>query len=88
MKIGPADNGDMPQKPDNEGRCRVDANPDEIEKADENAADDPETREEITGFENRPEKIKQARERIESGYYDSPEVKNEIARRLTDDFAG
>lgn len=34
----------------------------------------------------RPEKVEQARKRVESGHYDKPEVKQEIARRITDDF--
>ena len=36
----------------------------------------------------RPEKIEEARQRMESGYYDKPEVRQEIARRITDDFVG
>ncbi|MCK5127171.1 MAG: hypothetical protein KAR42_13030 [candidate division Zixibacteria bacterium] len=39
-------------------------------------------------IEARADKIAQANERIESGYYNSPQVKNEIARRITDDFSG
>jgi anti-sigma28 factor (negative regulator of flagellin synthesis) len=38
--------------------------------------------------EVRQDKVEQAKERIESGYYNRPEVKKEIARRITDDFAG
>lgn len=34
----------------------------------------------------RREKIEQARQRAESGYYDSRAVKEEVARRITDDF--
>jgi len=62
------------------------AGPDETGEA--ASADDSGTTEDIHDLENRPEKIEQARERIKSGYYDSPEVKEEIARRITDDFAG
>lgn len=43
---------------------------------------------EAAEIENRADKIEQARQRMESGYYNSPEVKEEIARRITDDFAG
>lgn len=40
------------------------------------------------GSEIRQDKVDQARERAKSGYYDKPEVKEEIARRMTDDFLG
>ncbi len=35
---------------------------------------------------NRADKIEQARRRIETGFYDRPEVKKEIADRLTDEM--
>ncbi len=44
--------------------------------------------EEVEQTDVRKQKIEQARQRIESGYYDQPEVKKEIARRITDDLAG
>ncbi len=34
------------------------------------------------------DKLEQARERIEAGYYDRPEVKAQIAKRIADDFLG
>ena len=34
------------------------------------------------------EKLEQTRERIEAGYYDRPEVKAQIAKRIADDFLG
>lgn len=52
------------------------------------AADRAEISNEAIDFENRQDRIERARQRIESGYYNSPEVRNEIARRITDDFAG
>ncbi|MFH1700057.1 MAG: hypothetical protein ABIE07_05665 [Candidatus Zixiibacteriota bacterium] len=36
----------------------------------------------------REEKVEQARQRAESGYYDSAQVKEEIARRIADDVFG
>lgn len=45
-------------------------------------------RTEAADLEDRQNKIEQARNRIESGYYESSEVKEEIARRITDDFVG
>lgn len=36
----------------------------------------------------RQDKVEQARKRVESGHYDKPEVRKEIARRITDDFIG
>ncbi len=44
--------------------------------------------EESQASDIRADRVAQAKERIESGHYDSPQVKNEIARRITDDFAG
>jgi anti-sigma28 factor (negative regulator of flagellin synthesis) len=38
--------------------------------------------------EVRTEKVEQARKRMESGHYDNPKVRREIARRITDDFIG
>jgi anti-sigma28 factor (negative regulator of flagellin synthesis) len=52
------------------------------------AAERSEDADEASDVENRADKIEQARQRIESGYYDSASVKEEIARRITDDFAG
>ena len=43
--------------------------------------DDPDT-------EIRADKVELAKERLASGHYDSPQVKNEIARRITGDFIG
>ena len=42
----------------------------------------------IHDLENRRDKIELARQRIASGYYESAEAIEEIARRITDDFAG
>ncbi|MEZ5359427.1 MAG: flagellar biosynthesis anti-sigma factor FlgM [Candidatus Zixiibacteriota bacterium] len=44
--------------------------------------------EEALQSEIRADKVEQARERMQSGHYDSPQVKTEIARRITDDFIG
>lgn len=44
--------------------------------------------EEIEESQVREEKIEQAKQRIESEYYDSARVKEEIARRITDDVFG
>lgn len=44
--------------------------------------------EESEQAEVRADKVAQAKERIQSGHYDSPQVKTEIARRITDDFIG
>ncbi len=33
-----------------------------------------------------PSRLDEIREKIESGFYDRPEVKNEVARRLADDL--
>ncbi len=52
------------------------------------SVDSAEVSNEAVEFENRQEMIDQARQRIESGYYNSPEVRSEIARRIADDFAG
>ena len=60
--------------------------PDEIGEAP--PADRIEISNEIRDLENRLDKIEEANERIESGYYESVEVKEEIARRITDDFLG
>jgi anti-sigma28 factor (negative regulator of flagellin synthesis) len=52
------------------------------------AAERSEDADEAPEMENRADKIEQARQRIESGHYDSASVKEEIARRITDDFVG
>ncbi len=36
----------------------------------------------------RADKVEQARRRMESGFYDRPNVREEIARRIVDDFKG
>lgn len=43
---------------------------------------------ETSEMDERADKIEQAKQRIESGYYDRPDVRAEIARRIADDFAG
>ena len=55
---------------------------------DTTSADHTESSREISEMDERADKIEQARQRIESGYYDRPEVKADIARRIADDFAG
>jgi hypothetical protein len=52
------------------------------------AADQTEDINDIRDLENRRDKIELARQRIESGYYESAEVKEDLARRITDDFIG
>ncbi|MEE9441122.1 MAG: hypothetical protein V3V99_00435 [candidate division Zixibacteria bacterium] len=44
--------------------------------------------EEIEESQVREEKVEQAKQRVESGYYDSARVKEEIAKRITDDVFG
>lgn len=41
---------------------------------------------EVSEMDIRLDKVERARRRAESGYYDRPEVRQEIARRITDDF--
>jgi anti-sigma28 factor (negative regulator of flagellin synthesis) len=55
---------------------------------DTTSADNTESSRETSEMDERADKIEQARQRIESGYYDRPDVKAEIARRIADDFAG
>ncbi len=43
---------------------------------------------ELDETEIRQDKVEQAKKRVESGHYDKPEVREEIARRITDDFVG
>jgi len=38
--------------------------------------------------EVREDRVERARQRIEDKYYDQPEVREKIARRITDDFLG
>ncbi len=55
---------------------------------DTTSADHTETSRETSEMDERADKVERARQRIESGYYDQPDVKADIARRIADDFAG
>jgi len=67
---------------------RVEISPVARELSEQAAASVEETRrmEEPGDIRLRREKIEQARQRAETGYYDSPAVRGEVARRITDDF--
>lgn len=55
---------------------------------DTTSADNTESSCETSEMDEQADKMEQARQRIESGYYDRPDVRAEIARRIADDFAG
>jgi len=55
---------------------------------DTTSADHTESSRETSEMDERAEKVELARQRMESGYYDRPDVKADIARRIADDFAG
>ena len=55
---------------------------------DTTSADHTESSRETSEMDERADKVERARQRIESGYYDRPDVKADIARRIADDFAG
>jgi hypothetical protein len=67
---------------------RVEISPVARELSEQAAASAEETNrtEEVGDSRLRREKIEQARQRAETGYYDSPAVRGEVARRITDDF--
>jgi len=51
-------------------------------------ADVPESPDDQNEMELRRAKLDEAEKRIDSGYYDRPEVRQEIARRITDELMG
>jgi hypothetical protein len=51
-------------------------------------ADAPESPDDQNEIELRRTKLDEAEKRIESGYYDRPEVRREIARRIADELMG
>jgi len=94
MKIGPVDSGDRSPKPEGQGGRRHNIQPDSRRKSDSvdisesgrSLAEQPASQEiEDTAH---ADPIERARQRAESDYYDRPDVRNEIARRIADDFTG
>lgn len=45
-----------------------------------------ESQDEVSEVDSETDRVERARQRTESGYYDRPEVRREIARRIADDF--
>lgn len=79
-------NPDMRRRMEDTDRVEISPVARELSERAAASAEKADLAEESDGMRLRREKIEQARQRAESGYYDSPAVKEEVARRITDDF--